>query len=202
MQAKNDFEKDFFKLMNNSVFGKTMENLRNHQNIKLLTNNERRNNLVSEPNYHTTKYFSENLLAIEMRKTKIITNKPVYLGQAILDNSKTLMYEFWDDYIKPKYQEKAQLCYMDTNSFIIDIKTKDFYEDISYDVNKWFDTSDYDKTEKKPLPIGRNKKVIGMFKDELNGKIMKEFCALRAKTYAFLLDETEKKSQESKEKEK
>ena len=82
---------------------------------------------------------------------------------------------------------------MDTNSFIIDIKTKDFYEDISYDVNKWFDTSDYDKNEKKPLPIGRNKKVIGMFKDELNGKIMKEFCALRAKTYAFLLDETEKK---------
>ena len=193
MQAKNDFEKDFFKLMNNSVFGKTMENLRNHQNIKLLTNNERRNNLVSEPNYHTTKYFSENLLAIEMRKTKIIINKPVYLGQAILDNSKTLMYEFWDDYIKPKYQEKAQLCYMDTNSFIIDIKTEDFHEDISYDVNKWFDTSDYDKTEKKPLPIGRNKKVIGMFKDELNGKIMKEFCALRAKTYAFLLDETEKK---------
>ena len=179
--------------MNNSVFGKTMENLRNHQNIKLLTNNERRNNLVSEPNYHTTKYFSENLLAIEMRKTKIIINKPVYLGQAILDNSKTLMYEFWDDYIKPKYQEKAQLCYMDTNSFIIDIKTEDFYEDISYDVNKWFDTSDYDKNEKKPLPIGINKKVIGMFKDELNGKIMKEFCALRAKTYAFLLDETEKK---------
>ena len=179
MQAKNDFEKDFFKLINNSVFGKTMENLRNHQNIKLLTNNER-NNLVSEPNYHTNEKDKNN-------------NKPVYLGQAILDNSKTLMYEFWDDYIKPKYQEKAQLCYMDTNSFIIDIKTEDFYEDISYDVNKWFDTSDYDKTEKKPLPIGRNKKVIGMFKDQLNGKIMKEFCALRAKTYVFLLDETEKK---------
>ena len=196
MQAKNDFEKDFFKLMNNSVFGKIMENVRNHQNIKLLTNNETRNKLVSQPNYHTTKYFSENLLAIEMRQTKIIINKPVYLGQAILDNRKTLMYEFWDDYIKPKYQEKAQLCYMDTNSFIIDIKTKDFYEDISYDVNIWFDTSGYDKNEKKPLPIGRNKKVIGMFQDELNGKIMKEFCALRAKTYAFLLDETKKKPRE------
>ena len=93
-EAKNDFEKDFFKLMNNSVFGKTMENVRNHRDIKLATTDERRNELVSEPNYHTTKYFSENLLAIEMRKTKIKMNKPLYLGQAILDISKTLMYEF------------------------------------------------------------------------------------------------------------
>ena len=93
-EPKNDFEKDFFKLMNNSVFGKTMENLRNHTDIKLVTNNERRNKLVSEPNYHSTKHFSENLLVIEMRKTKVIMNKPVYLGQAILDISKTLMYEF------------------------------------------------------------------------------------------------------------
>ena len=109
-EAKNDFEKDFFKLMNNSVFGKTMENVRNHRDIKLVTTNERRNKLVSEPNYHTTKYFSENLLAIEIRKTKILMNKPVYLGQAILDISKTLMYEFWYDYIKPKYNGKAKLC--------------------------------------------------------------------------------------------
>ena len=93
-EARNDFEKDFFKLMNNSVFGKTMENVRKHRDIKLVTTNERRNKLVSEPNYHTSKYFSENLLAIEMRKTKILMNKPVYLGQAILDISKTLMYEF------------------------------------------------------------------------------------------------------------
>ena len=173
MQAKNDFEKDFFKLINNSVFGKTIENVRNHQDIKLVTNNERRNKLVSEPNYYTKKHFSENLLAIEMRKTKIIMNKPVYLGQAILDISKTLMYEFWYDYIKPKYHVKARLCSMDTDSFIIHIKTEDFYEDVSNDVDKWFDTSGYDKNDKKPLPIGINKKVIGMFKDELNGKIMK-----------------------------
>ena len=93
-EAKNDFEEDFFKLMNNSVFGKTMENVRNHRDIKLITNNERRNKLVSERNYHSTKHFSENLLAIGMRKTKVIMNKPVYLGQAILDISKTLMYEF------------------------------------------------------------------------------------------------------------
>ena len=136
MKAENEFEKDFFKLMNNSVFGKTMENLRNHRDIKLVTTEERRKKLVSEPNYHTTKHFSENLLAIEMNKTKIIMNKSVYLGQAILDISKTLMYEFWYNYIKPIYKEKAQLCYMDTGSFIIYIETKDFYKDIANDVEK------------------------------------------------------------------
>ena len=109
-EAKNEFEKDFFKLMVNSVFGKTMENVRNHRDIKLVTTNERRNKLVSEPNYHTSKQFPENLLVIEMKKTKVKINKPVYLGQAILDISKTIMYEFWYDYIKPKYQQKAKLC--------------------------------------------------------------------------------------------
>ena len=144
-EGKNEFEKDFFKLINNSVFGKTMENMSNHRDIKLVTINERRNKLVSEPNYHTSKQFSENLLAIEMKKTKVKMNKPVYLGQAIFDISKALMYEFWYDYIKPKYQEKAKLCYMDTDSFIIHIKTEDFYKDIANDVEKWFDTSNYDK---------------------------------------------------------
>ena len=89
--AKNDFERDFFKLMNNSVFGKTMENVRNRRDIKLVTNDERRNKLVSEPNYHTTMQFSENLMAIELKKTVTVMNKPIYLGQAILDVSKTLM---------------------------------------------------------------------------------------------------------------
>ena len=144
-EGKNEFEKDFFKLINNSVFGKTVENMSNHRDIKLVTTNERRNKLVSEPNYHTSKQFSENLLAIEMKKTKVKMNKPVYLGQAIFDISKTLMNEFWYDYIKPKYQEKAKLCYMDTDSFIIHIKTEDFYKDIANDVEKWFDTSNYDK---------------------------------------------------------
>ena len=128
MEAKNDFKKDFFKLMNNSIFGKTMENVKNHRDIKLATINEKRNKLVSETNYHTTKHFSEDLMAIEMRKIKVVINKPVYLSQAILDISKTLMYEFWYDYIKPKYQEKAQLCYMDTDSFIIHIETEDFIQ--------------------------------------------------------------------------
>ena len=186
-EAKNEFEKDFFKLMNNSVFGKTMENVRKHRDIKLVTTDEKRNKLVSEPNYHTTKQFSENLLAIEMKKTKVKMNKPVYLGMSILDISKTLMYEFWYDYIKLKYREKAKLCCMDTDSFAIHIFTEDFFEDIANDVERWFNTSNYDKNGKRPLPMVMNKKVISLFKDELEGKIMKEFCALRAKTYAYLM---------------
>ena len=106
--------------MNNSVFGKTMENVRNYRDIKLVTTDKRRNQLVSEPNYHTTKYFSENLLAIEMKKTKVKMNTHIYLGMSILDISKTLMYKFWYYYIK--YQDKAKLCYTDTGSFIIHIK--------------------------------------------------------------------------------
>ena len=188
-QAKSEFEKYFFKLMNTSVFGKKMENVRKDRDIKLVTTEEKRIKLVSEPNYHTTKHFSDKLLAIEMKKTKVKMNKPVYLGMSILDISKTLMYEFWYDYVKPKYNDKAKLCYMDTDSFVLNIFTEDFFEDINNDVERWFDTSNYDKNDKRPLQIGVNKKVIGMFKDELEGKFMKEFCALRAKTYTYLMDD-------------
>ena len=103
-----------------------MENLRKNRDIKLVKTDEKRNKLVSEPNYHTTKHFSENLLAIEMKKTKVKMNKPVYLGMSILDISKTLMYEFWYDYIKPKFGDRAKLCYMDTDNFVIYIKLKIF----------------------------------------------------------------------------
>ena len=191
-EAKNDFEKDFFKLMNNAVFGKTMENVRKHRDIKLVTTDKRRNQLASEPNYHTTKYFSENLLAIEMKKTKVNMNKPVYLGMSILHISKTLMYEFWYDYAKPKYQDKAKLFYMDTGSFIIHIKTKDFYKDIANDVEKLSDTSNYDDVDRPP-PKDMNRKKIGLLKDELGGKIMKEFVGLRTKTYAYLVDDDSEK---------
>ena len=170
-EAKNDFEKYFFKLMNNSVFGKTMENVRNHRDIKLVTTDKRWNQLVSDPNYHTSKHFSENLFAIEMEKKKVKMNKPVYLGMSILDISKIIIYEFWYDYIKQKYQDNAKLCYKDTDSIIIHIKTEDFYRDIADDVEKWFDVSNYSEDDKRALPIGMNKKVIGLFKDELGGKI-------------------------------
>ena len=126
IDAKNNFEKHFFKLMDNAVFGKTMESVRKHRDIQLVTTDNRRNQLASEPNYHTTKYFLENLMSIEMKKTKVKMNKPTYLGMSILDISKTLMYEFWYDYIKSKYQNKAKLCYMDTGTFIIHIKTEVF----------------------------------------------------------------------------
>ena len=126
-QAKSNFEKDFYKLMNNAVFGKTMENVTKHRDIKLVTTDKRRNYLVSEPNYHTKKWFSESLLATEMKKAKLIMNKPVYLGFSMLEISKTLMYEFWYDYMKPKYGDNVKLCYMDTGSFIMHIKTEDFH---------------------------------------------------------------------------
>ena len=136
--AKDDFEKDLFKLMNNAVFEKAMENIRKNRDIKLLTTNKKRNKLVSEPNYHTMNYISEDLPIIEMNKTKVKMNKPIYLGLPILDISKILMYEFWYDYMKPKYGNGVKLCYMDMDSFIMSIKTNDFYKDIANDVEKRF----------------------------------------------------------------
>ena len=162
--AKNEFEKNFFKLMNNSVFGKTMENVRNHRDIKLVTSEKRRKRLVSQPNYHSCKKFSDHLMAIEMKKTIVKMNKPLFLGASILDISKTLMYKFWYDYFKPKYGDKAKLCYTDTDSFIIHIITEDFFEDISNDVEKWFDTSNFDKNDKRPLSIGKIKKYLVFLK--------------------------------------
>ena len=139
-KAKNDFEKDFFKLMNNAVFGKPMENVRKHRGIKLVATNKGKNQLVSEPNYHTIKWFSENLVAIEMRKTKVKMNKPIYVGITMLDISKTLMYEFWYGYVKPKYEYKIKLCYMNTDSLTPFTKTEYFYEDIANYVEKRLDT--------------------------------------------------------------
>ena len=183
-KAANDFEKDFFKLMNNAVFGKTMENVRKHRDIKLVKTDKKRNKLVSEPNFRTMKLIDNNLAIIEMRKVKVKMNKPIYLGLSILDISKISMYEFWYDYVKIKYQDKARLSYMDTDRFVVNIKTKDFYKDISQDVNKRFDTSNY--TFDRPLPMGINRKVIGLMKDELGGDIITEFIALRPKAYSYI----------------
>ena len=183
-KSNNDFEKDFFKLMNNAVFGKTMENVRTHRDIKLVKSDKKRNKLVSEPNFHTMKLIDNNLAIIEMKKVKVKMNKPIYIGLSILDISKITMYEFWYDYVKIKYQDKARLCYMDTDSFVVNIKTKNFYKDISQGVKKRFDTSNY--TFDRPLPTGINKKVIGLMKDELGGDIITEFVALRPKAYSYV----------------
>ena len=183
--ATNDFEKDFFKLMNNSVFGKTMENIRKHRNIKLVTTEEKYLRTVMKPNFKSGVLFGENLMGCEMGKIKVVMNKLVYLGQAILDLSKIVMYELHYNYMVPKYGlEKLKLCYMDTDSLVYDIKTEDFYEDIANDVEARFDTSGYSKTDFRPLPIGLNKKVTGLMKNELGGKIMTEFMALRPKLYS------------------
>ena len=174
---------------NNAVFGKTMEDVKKHRDIKLVTTDKRRNRLVSEPNYHTKKWFLENLLAIEMKKTKLKMNNPIYLGLSILEISKILMYEFWYDYMKPKYGDNVKLCYTDTNSFIMHIKREDFHKDIVDDVEKRFDTSNYEVD--RPSPTEKNKKVIGLMKNELGGEIMTESVALRPKTYSYLTDDCE-----------
>ena len=164
-----------------------MENIRKHRDIKLVTTDKKRSKLVSEPNYHTINLISEDLSIIEMKKTKVKMNKPIYLGLLILEVSKILMYEFWYDYMKPKYDNNIKLCYMDTDSFIINIKTNDFYEDVANDVENRFDTSNSEVN--RPLLMGRNKKVIGLMKDELGGKIITEFITLRPKTYSYLTDD-------------
>ena len=172
--------------MNNPVFGKTMENLRKHRDIGLVTTDKRRNFLVPEPNYDK-KRFSECLLATEIKKIKVKMNKPVYLSFSKLEISKTLIYEFWYDFIKPKYQNDPKLCYMDTGSFNIHIKTEYFYEYIADDVGKRFDALNYEIN--RPLATRENKKVIGLMKDELGGKIIREFAAFWPKTYSYLMDD-------------
>ena len=133
-----------------------------------------------------------------MNKTKLKMNKPIYLGLSILEISKILMYEFWYDYMKPKYNDNINLCYMDTDSFVMNIKTEDFCKDIANDVEKRFDTSNYEVN--RPLPIGQNKKVIGLTKDELGGKIITEFVTLRPKTYSYLINDCkeDKKAKQTK----
>ena len=159
-----------------------MENIRKHRNIKLVTNRETYLKTVMKPNFKSLVLFGQNLMGCEMGKIKVVMNKPVYLGRAVLDLSKIVMYEFHYDYMKQKYNnDKLQLCYINTDSLVYHIKTKNFYADISDDVKKRFDTSGYDKKDARPLPIGKNKKVVGKMKDELGSAIMTEFVALRPK---------------------
>ena len=190
--ATNDFEKDFYKLMNNSVFGKTMENIRKYRDIKLVNNREIYQQTVMKPNFKSGTLFGPNLMGCEMGRIKAVMNKPVYLGQAVLDLSKIVMYEFHYDYMKQKYDDDSlTLCYMDTDCLIYDIATDDFYNDIADDVVDRFDTSGYNPD--RPLPVGLNKKVIGLMKDELGGGIMSEFMTLRPKMYAYMVGSSESK---------
>ena len=188
-KASNAFEKDFFKLMNNSVFGKTIENIRKRQNIMIVDNRKLANKLSSKPNFERVTIFDENLIACHMKKTEVYLNKPIYVGQAILDISKTLMFDFHYNYIKNKYGDKAELLFTDTDSLMYLIQTQDVYKDFSKDIKKKFDTSDYPENHPSGIKTGVNKKVIGKFKDEAAGKQITHFVGLRPKLYTFKVEE-------------
>ena len=187
--AANSFEKDFFKLMNNSVFGKTIENIRKRQNVLLVDDREKAAKLTTRPNFDRATIFDSNLIAVHMKRTEVYFNKPVYVGQAILDLSKILMFDFHYNYIREKYKGgQASSLFTDTDSLLYLIHTDDFYKDISHDIKTHFDTSDYPSDHPSGIFTGVNKKVIGLFKDEVAGRQITHFVGLRPKLYSFKVE--------------
>ena len=172
--------------MNNSVFRKTLENIRNRVDIRLISTDNVAQTLTAKPNYDCCTIFDENLIAVHMKKTELYFNKPVYLGMSIPDLSKYLMYDFHYNYIKTKYGDKAKLLFTDTDSLAYEIKTKDFYKDIITDIEKRFDTSDYLTNHPSGIKTGLNSKVLGIFKDEADWKQIFEFVGLRALTKCLM----------------
>src|SRR5207245_1324253 len=182
--AKNDFEKNFFKLMNNSVFGKTMENVRKRMNFKLICDENKLEKYISKPTFVSGVIFNENLVGVHYVQEKLKLNKPIYVGFSILDISKTLMYDFHYNFIKNKYGDRARLLFSDTDSLCYELETKNMYKDM-YDNKEMFDLSDvigkYNDNE--------NKKVIGKFKPEYANSNIREFIGLRSKMYSIKLDD-------------
>ena len=189
--SKNDFEKDFFKLMNNAVFGKTMENMRNRVDIRLFTNEEKALKQIAKPQYEDHKLYHKDLIAVKQLKAIVKLNKPIYVGLSVLDLSKLHMYQFHYDYILPKYQDKQQLLFTDTDSLCYHIQTEDLYKDMKED-NHLFDMSGYNMDGYRSCD-NTNKKVIGKFKDETDGVPIVEFCGLRSKMYSIKLDNGKEK---------
>lgn len=192
-KATNEFEKNFYKLLINAIYGKTMENLRSRVDIRLRTKWDGRygvRKMVAKPNFKRFNVFDENLVAIEMNQTHILMNKPIAIGMSILDLSKVLMYEFYYSQIKPKYKEDVEMMYTDTDSMILEVNTEDFYADMLKTLDQ-YDTSDYPEPNKFNIPRV-NKKVPGLFKDELNGEILTEFVGLRSKMYCVKSEGVEK----------
>ena len=190
-QANNEFEKEFFKWMNNSVFGKTMENVRNRVDIQLCKNGEKAKKMFSKFNFERCTIFSNHLIANHMKRKYVVLNKPIYLGMSILDLSKTIMYDFHYNYTKKKFKDNSKLLYTDTDSLIYEFETEDIYKDISPDVLEKFDTSNYPKEHFSEIPTGLNKKVGGKMKDECAGKIVLGFAAPRPKVYNILVEDGE-----------
>ena len=183
--AKNSFEKDFFKLMNNSVFGKTMENLCKWVDVRLVTNEKKLDKLTAKPTYVSSKIFNENLVAVHKVKETLTLNRPAYVGMCILDLSKTLMYDFHYNYIKKKYNNRARLLFTDTDSLTYEIEAEDVYKDFWNDKDM-LDNSDY--PESSPYYCNVNKKIIGKFKDEACGILITEFIGLKSKMYSDVKD--------------
>ena len=175
--------------MNNSVFGKTIENIRKRQNVILVDDKDLAYKLSSKPNFEQSTIFDENLITCHMKKTEVYFNKPIYVGQAILDLSKTLMFDFHYNYIRDKFGDKAELLFTDTDSLMYLIRTEDFYQVINEDIKRKFDTSDYPEKHPSGIKTGINKKVIGKFKDEVGGKQMTHFVGLRPKLYSFKVED-------------
>ena len=185
MNAKNAFEKDFFKLLNNSVFGKTMENIRKRVDVRLVTDQKKLSKLVSKPTFVNSKIFNEDLVAVHKIKETLTLDRPAYVGMCILDLSKTLMYDFHYNYIKSRYNNKAELLFTDTDSLCYEIETRDVYKELWED-KQLFDNSDYPKDS--PYFSVENKNVIGKFKDEAAGMPIVEFIGLRSKMYSYVKD--------------
>ena len=187
-KAASDFKKNFFKLMNNSVFGKTTENLRNRTVVKLVRSNEevKFQKLISHPLFARATVFGERLAGIQMHKDSIMMNRPVYTGMCVLDLSKTLMYEFYYFHLDYKYGPRCQFLYTDTDtdSLLLEIKTEDVYKDMEASLS-YYDTSDFPKDH--PLHSQENKKVIGKMEDESAGVPISEVVCLRSKMYSILL---------------
>ena len=187
--AKNSFENDFFKLMNNAVFGKTMENLKKRVNIKLVITLTKATNLTAKPTFDSYKFFNENLVAVNLKKASLLLNKSAYIGMSELDIIQTLIYDFHYNFVKKEYGKKAQLLFMNTASLTSQNKTEDVYADFWADLKDKFDFSDYPDSSK--FHDASNMRVIGKMKDEAAGNIITQFVGLRNKMYCYLTDSGE-----------
>ncbi|GBO14457.1 hypothetical protein AVEN_255570-1 [Araneus ventricosus] len=187
--AKTAFEKDFFKLLNTAVYGKTMENLRNLVKVDIVQTKKRAEKLVASPAFHAFTIFDENVVAVQRKLTKLCLNRPIQVGFVILELSKVLMYDFHYNVIMTKYGDKARLLFTDTDSLCYEITTGDLNKDLE-SMKQYFDFSDYPRDHS--LYSDENKKKIGYFKDELNGQPCLEFIGLRSKMYSILSERGEK----------
>lgn len=201
-KAKSQFEQDFFKLLNNSIFGKTLEDTEKRLNVKLVNQWAEIGNktkkrfcaeqLIARPNFHSSSIFTENFVAIQLRPEKITLDKPIYIGFSVLEISKSHMYDFHYSIMKPFYGDNIKMCYTDTDSFLYSIQTHDVYKDIKHHFKQYFDTSNYSENNIHGI-TKQNKKVPGLFKDELGGQLLVEFVGLRSKLYCIKTENMELK---------